>query len=179
MKKIYWLVVPLLLFFLYNYYNYQKDYYDGSRFVISKYEGKYWLHDEGEGFTIEKDGQSLKRGKRYIYSYGKGGFVIIDKKLNKLKVVFDGQTNDFQKNSIENQEKMNPQYIQIVNPTDLTESEKDMYTKLRNINNAYGTYPQTEFLKDLFLTTRVMQIWNLPFLNGFFLDGLVLWFLFP
>ena len=44
-----WLLVSSLYF------------YDGSRYEISKYEGKYWLHDDVRAFTIEKDGQSLQK----------------------------------------------------------------------------------------------------------------------
>ena len=78
-----WLLVSSLYF------------YDGSRYEISKYEGKYWLHDDVRAFTIEKDGQSLQWDRRYIYSYGKSGFVIIDKKDNTLRVLFDRKTDEF------------------------------------------------------------------------------------
>ena len=77
-----WLLVSSLYF------------YDGSRYEISKYEGKYWLHDNVRAFTIEKDGQSLQWDRRYIYSYGKSGFVIIDKKDNTLRVLFDRKTDE-------------------------------------------------------------------------------------
>lgn len=142
--------------------------------MVSKYEGKYWLHDEGKAFTIEKDGQSLKQDKRYIYSYGKGGFVIIDKKINKLKIMFDSQTNDFQRNSIENQKKMNPQYIQIIKLSDLTENEKETYVELRNLNNEYGAYPRSEFFKEWFLPALAMQVGFFPVFNILFLAGIML-----
>ena len=97
-----WLLVSSLYF------------YDGSRYEISKYEGKYWLHDDVRAFTIEKDGQSLQWDRRYIYSYGKSGFVIIDKKDNMLRVLFDRKTDEFQKNSMTTQEKRFPEYLQII-----------------------------------------------------------------
>lgn len=124
---------------LYNYLDYYyQDYYDGSRYMISKYGGKYWLDDEKAAFTIEKDGQSLKWDKRYIYSYGKSGFVIVDKKENTLKVMFDAQSNDFQKQSFENRKKRCPQYIRIVDYDNLTIVEKNIYTDLRNSKGSYN-----------------------------------------
>lgn len=143
--------------------------------MVSKYEGNYWLHDDVEAFTIEKDGQSLQQGKRYIYSYGKSGFVIIDKKNNTLKVLFDQQSNAFQKESFENQKALNPQYIQIITVTDLTETEKDMYTTLRNTDDGYKPSPQEEFLREWFAIPFLIQGWVSSSFGAFFLDGLIFW----
>lgn len=120
-----WLLVSSLYF------------YDGSRYEISKYEGKYWLHDDMRAFTIEKDGQSLQWDRRYIYSYGKSGFVIIDKKDNTLKVLFDRGTDAFPKNSMMNQEKRFPEYIRIVSFSDMSETEKNIYHTLQNTTGTY------------------------------------------
>ncbi|WP_288310881.1 hypothetical protein [uncultured Acidaminococcus sp.] len=120
-----WLLVSSLYF------------YDGSRYEISKYEGKYWLHDDVRAFTIEKDGQSLQWDRRYIYSYGKSGFVIIDKKDNTLRVLFDRKTDEFQKNSMTTQEKRFPEYLQIISSSDMNEREKNIYHMLQNTSGTY------------------------------------------
>ena len=111
-----WLLVSSLYF------------YDGSRYEISKYEGKYWLHDNVRAFTIEKDGQSLQWDRRYIYSYGKSGFVIIDKKDNTLRV---------SKNSMTTQVKRFPEYLQIISFSDMNEREKNIYHTLQNTSGTY------------------------------------------
>lgn len=105
--------------------------------MISKYGGKYWLDDEEAAFTIEKDGQSLKWDKRYIYSYGKSGFVVVDKKDNTLKVMFDAQSNDFRKLDFINRKGRSQTYIQIVSIADLTETGKNMYDELRQMDGPY------------------------------------------
>lgn len=112
-------------------------YYDGSRYEISKYEGKYWLHDEKMAYSIEKDGQSLTWNRRYIYSYGKSGFIIIDKKNNNLKIMFDDRTSNVRKKDIFNEKQRYPHYIEVLNYCDLKENEKKVYD---NLYNTYGSY---------------------------------------
>ncbi len=115
----------------------QYEYGDLQRYEISRDNNETWLIDSETMFEIEKDAQCIDFDKNCIYSYGKSGFAIIDRKTHKICYFFDDNTLQFRMLIIRLKQKNTDDYITIKNISQLSSEEKVIYKKIKTEKNKH------------------------------------------
>lgn len=123
---------------MFAYYNHY--YIERFRLEHSNLERRSSVIDDLYGRTLEEKGQSYFVNSDFLYTYGKVGFIIINRRNGNIKVFQDKIVDNlierkysYYKTQIREKEGLSKPYLTVYNNLmDLNDEERNMYYKLKN-----------------------------------------------